>query len=58
MEINQKMYLHLFNAVTDALEEMENCNYGLAAQLLKKAQQTCEEICMDGSEDPASSEIK
>ena len=52
MEINEKMYLHLFNAVTDALEEMENRNYGLAAQLLKRAQQTCEEICMDGVEAP------
>ena len=30
----EKLYLHLFNAVTDALIHMENKNYGLAEQCL------------------------
>lgn len=46
-----KMYLHLFNAVTDSLEEMEKQNFGKAHDLLVKAQQECEEIYMDGEED-------
>lgn len=34
----QKMYFHLFNAITDALVQLERQNYGLAAKLLKAAQ--------------------
>lgn len=34
----QEMYFRLFNAVTDALEQLEQRNYGLAAELLKAAQ--------------------
>ena len=40
----QKMYLLLFNAITDALEEMQNQNYGEAAALLRKAQTDAEEV--------------
>ena len=48
----QEMYLHLFNAVTDALAELEKQNYGIAAQLLMMAQRACEEMYLDGSEKP------
>lgn len=34
----QKMYFHLFNAITDALVQLERQNYGLAAECLKAAQ--------------------
>ena len=40
----QKMYVQLFAAVTDALEAMSQQNYGQAADLLRKGQQTAEEI--------------
>ena len=40
----KKMYLHLCNAVTDALESMEK-----AADILKRAQQNCEDIYIDTS---------
>lgn len=43
----QKMYLLLFNAITDALEEMEKQNYGEAAELLRKAQVDGESIYME-----------
>ena len=44
----QKMYLLLFNAITDALEEMENQNLGEAAELLRKAQSDAEDVYIDG----------
>lgn len=34
----QKMYFHLFNAITDALGQLEQQNYGLAANRPKAAQ--------------------
>ena len=34
----QKMYFHLFNAITDALVQLERQNYGLAGDRLKAAQ--------------------
>jgi len=42
----QKMYTTLFNAITDALEQMEKLNYGSAKDLLITAQQQAEEIYM------------
>lgn len=38
MENYQEMYFHLFNAVTDALEQLDQHNYGIAAEKLKAAQ--------------------
>ena len=38
MEEYKKMYLLLFNAITDALEQMEQQNYGTAKDLLIAAQ--------------------
>ena len=40
----QKMYTTLFNAITDALEQMESQNYGDAKAALVAAQQKAEEI--------------
>lgn len=34
----QEMYFHLFNAITDALVQLERQNYGLVAERLKAAQ--------------------
>ena len=40
----EKLYHLLFNAITDALEQMESQNYGDAEELLVAAQQKAEEI--------------
>lgn len=40
----EKMYLKLFNAVTDALATLEKENFGIAAELLRKGQEACEEL--------------
>lgn len=47
----QKMYLHLFNAVSDALQEVEAASYEAAMTRLKTAQIVCEEIYLDTAED-------
>ena len=39
----KKLYFHLFNAVTDALDAMEQQNFGTAKDLLIRAQQQAEE---------------
>ena len=44
MEVYQKMYTTLFNAVTDALEKIEAQKYGDAEDLLIAAQQQAEDI--------------
>jgi len=46
----KKMYLHLFNAVTDALRLMPGSIK--AAELLRQAQSDCEEMYMEGGESP------
>ena len=45
------MYLHLFHAVTDALSALEQSNFGMAEELLKKGQIECEEIYMEEKEE-------
>ena len=40
----EKMYHLLFNAITDALQQLEQQNYGSAKDLLIAAQQQAEEI--------------
>ena len=42
----EKLYHLLFNAITDALEQMEQQNYGTAKETLIAAQQEAEEIYM------------
>ena len=44
MENYQKMYSTLFNAITDALAQIENQNYGDAKYILIAAQQKAEEM--------------
>ncbi len=48
MSFYQKMYLTLFHAITDALEQINQSNYGLAESILVKAQQEAEEQYMEG----------
>ena len=43
------MYQLLFNAITDALEQMEKQNLGSAKDLLTTAQQKAEEIYMESA---------
>ena len=43
----KKMYLKLFNAVTDAIMQLDSRNYGIAEQLLKNAQAECEEVFVE-----------
>lgn len=40
----KKMYCILFNAITDALKQMEQQNFGKAKELLVCAQLACEEL--------------
>ena len=42
----ERLYHLLFNAITDALEQMEQQNYGTAKETLITAQQEAEEIYM------------
>ena len=42
----QKMYTLLFNAITDALKQMESQNFGAAKETLITAQQEAEELYM------------
>lgn len=44
----QSMYLCLFHAITDALEQIEARNYGLAEQRLKDAQCEAERLYIEG----------
>lgn len=46
----KKMYLHLFNAVTDALEELGAGRTEQAKRSLIAAQQRCEELFIEGPE--------
>lgn len=43
----EKLYHLLFNAVTDALEQLDAHNYGEAAETLKSAQQRAESIYVE-----------
>lgn len=44
---DQKMYVYLFNQITDALQAMDKQNYGNAKDILKIAQQRTEEMFID-----------
>ena len=43
----EKMYLHLFNAITDALAELEEANIGQAVMTLQQAQADTEEMYIE-----------
>lgn len=49
MEIYEKMYLKLFNAVTDAIRLLPE-EQSVAREILIKAQQNCEELFMETEE--------
>ncbi len=46
----QKLYKILFNAITDAMRDMENGNYGLAKEKLKNIQRKTEDIFIRAEE--------
>ena len=46
----QKMYTTLFNAMTDAIENIEKLNYGTAKEILIQAQQKTEELYIDAED--------
>ena len=46
----QKLYTKLFNAMTDALEELERLNVGQARETLCRAQQEAEELYLNSGE--------
>ena len=46
----KKMYLILFNAITDALEAIKAQNFGTAADTLIRAQQDAEEVYLSAPE--------
>ena len=50
MPDHQKLYTLLFNAVTDALEDMERMDFGRARERLIRAQQEAEEKYMEDGE--------
>ena len=59
----QKMYAIAFNAISDALEELDKLNIGMAKDYLKKAQIQTEELYISQDEekpgdsnDPGSSD--
>jgi len=47
----QKLYFHLFNAITDALQAMDQQAYRRAAYLLRTAQQETEELFLCAAEE-------
>ena len=55
MSVYKRMYLHLFNAVTDALNALGKNNRARAVFLLTQAQINCEDLLLglDVPEEPA-----
>ncbi len=47
----KKMYLTLFSAVTESIEQIHRHNYTFAQFVLQQAQADCEEIYINGSEE-------
>lgn len=50
MESN-KPYTTLFNAITDAVRELDKLNIGTAKEILRRAQQATEEMFIEDGED-------
>ncbi len=51
MENFPKYYTLLFNAITDAIGDMDQKNYGAARERLVKAQQDAEEAYLDAEDE-------
>ena len=49
-ELYKDLYFHLFNQITDALEEMERQNFGRSRDILIRAQQETEETYLNAGE--------
>ena len=49
-ELYKNLYFHLFNQITDALEEMEKQNFGQVRDILIRAQQEAEETYLNAEE--------
>ena len=47
----RKMYYHLFNAVTDSLQQLEQGRIPLAVYTLMQAQADCEKMFMESAPD-------
>lgn len=47
----KKMYLSLFNSITDSLNALESLNFGQAADILRQAQGDCEELYVEDTEE-------
>ena len=47
----EKLYHVMFNGATDALEQLEAQNYGLAKERLRQAQELCEELYINETEE-------
>ncbi len=52
----KEMYYSLFNAVTDAIEQIQEQNFGIASQTLIQAQIKCEELYINQDADKESSD--
>lgn len=50
----EKMYLVLFNGITDAVRDMEHQNYGFAMFTLMESQKKAEELYIDADENDCS----
>ena len=46
-DIYKKLYYMMFNEITDALEELENQNFGVAKGILRNAQLKAEELYLE-----------
>ena len=51
----KRMYLRLFNKITDALTQLGQQNYDTAAQILRSAQKQAEEIYLDSEQEQPES---
>lgn len=47
----KRMYYLLFNKITDALNAIDNLNFGQAADVLRSAQVEAEELYVSGEDD-------
>ena len=56
MENFPKYYTMLFNAVTDAIEDIDQKNYGAARARLVKAQQDAEDAYLDAGDEEDAGE--
>ena len=52
MQSFDRMYFHLFNAVTDAISDIESCCFESAKARLIAAQQETEEMYIADASDP------